>query len=96
MAKTATPIPVNDPVLEELENRIAEAGSQKACAEDLEISPSYLHDIIKGKRALTPTILNKLGYVRVSVHVPTERAEDVVKAIEKTLDKKTSKATTAA
>ncbi len=87
MVKNSTPTPVNDPVIEELENRIAEAGSQKACAEDLEISQSYLHDIIKGKRALTNTILNKLGYVRVSVHVPTERADDVKKAIEKTLDK---------
>lgn len=96
MTKTATPVPVNDPVIEELENRIAEAGSQKAYAEYLEISPSYLHDIIKGKRALTPTILSKLGYVRVSVHVPTERADDVVKAIAKTLDKsKTSKAVAA-
>ena len=96
MAKLDTPVVVNDPVIEELESRIAEAGSQKACAEDLKISPSYLHDIIKGKRALTPAILSKLGYVRVSVHVPTERADDVVKAIEKTLDKSKTSKTTAA
>lgn len=93
MIKNSTPAPVIDPVIEELESRIAKVGSQKACADELEISPSYLHDILKGKRALTPTILSKLGYVRVSVHVPTDRADDVVKAIEKTLDKsKTSKA----
>lgn len=85
MVKTETPVISKDPVMEELESRIAEAGSQKACAEVLEISPSYLNDILKGKRALTPNILSKLGYVRVSVHVPTGRAGDVVKAIEKTL-----------
>ena len=72
--------------LKELESRIAEAGSQKAYADELGISASYLNDILQGKRAITPSLLGKLGYVRVSVDVPTKQAPDVIKAIESTLD----------
>lgn len=72
--------------LKELESRIAEAGSQKAFADKLDISASYLNDILQGKRSITPAILGKLGYVRVSVDVPTEKAKAVINAIEETLD----------
>lgn len=69
----------------ELQKRIAEAGSQKAYADELAISASYLNDILQGKRALTPAILGKLGFVRVSVDVPNKKAKAVINAIEETL-----------
>lgn len=69
----------------ELEKRIAKAGSQKAFADELAISASYLNDILQGKRSLTPAVLSKLGYVRVSVDVPGNKELEVRKAIEKTL-----------
>jgi DNA-binding transcriptional regulator YdaS (Cro superfamily) len=43
---------------------IKAAGSQKAFAGLCGISPAYLTDILKGRRAMGPKILKQLGYRR--------------------------------
>lgn len=74
---------VSDPAREELEKLIAQHGSQTAAARKLDISASLLNDIILGKRNISRTVLSKLGFVRVTIHVREDRLPRVMKAIEK-------------
>jgi hypothetical protein len=39
------------------------AGSQKAVADELLISPSYLCDVLKGRRDVSDALAHKLGFV---------------------------------
>ena len=74
---------LNDPAREELEKLIAEHGSQKAAADHIGISPAVVNDIILGRRNISRTVLSKLGFVRVTIHVREDRLPRVMKAIEK-------------
>lgn len=71
-----------DPALEELNRRIEKSGSQSAVADELEVSPAYLNDILKGRRDLSVNMLAKLGHKRIVANVPDEYAALIVKAIE--------------
>jgi transcriptional regulator with XRE-family HTH domain len=51
-------------VIRILKRRVAQAGSQKQVAEDLEISPQYLNDLLQGRRELSDNLLEKLGLAR--------------------------------
>lgn len=75
-------IGIKDPVFVELNRLISERGSQKSCAEMLGISPAYLSDILSGKRNVSSRILEKLGYVKIIVHVKNDNALSVIQAIE--------------
>jgi transcriptional regulator with XRE-family HTH domain len=48
-----------------LKSRVVVAGSVKACAESLGVSPSFLHRLLSGKALPSATILKKLGLVTV-------------------------------
>ena len=71
------------PVITELNTLIEQSGTQAAVAERLQISQSYLSDILKGKRGLSSALLQKLGFVEIVVHVREKDAPAAMKAIEK-------------
>lgn len=71
-----------DPVIDELRRKIKASGSQKAAADELEISPSLITEILQGRRTASPSLLEKLGLVKIVVHVKSEKASDVFRAIE--------------
>lgn len=48
---------------------VTTAGSQKAAARNLKVSPQYLSDVLNGRREPGKSILNALGYEkRVTYH----------------------------
>jgi plasmid maintenance system antidote protein VapI len=53
-----------------LEDMVEVAGSQKAIARELEITPSYLSDILDGRRDISDKIARKLGYAKETVYAP--------------------------
>lgn len=52
-------------VLALLEARVVRCGSAKRLAEEIGISPQYLHDIRRGTRGLSEWVLDQLGLERV-------------------------------
>lgn len=75
-----------DPALAELNRRVEKSGSQTAVADELEVSPAYLNDILRGRRDLSVNVLKKLGHKRIVVHVSEARAPKVMTAIETALN----------
>lgn len=67
MTKTATtPRTIShDDALNLIRDIVKRNGTQFAAAKELDISPMYLSDILKGKSAISDTIARKLGYRRV-------------------------------
>jgi predicted transcriptional regulator len=61
-----------NPVLEKIRAMVAEKDSQVEVAKILEISPSYLNDILKEKRMISASIAAKFGFFREMhyVHIP--------------------------
>lgn len=53
-------------VLKELKKRVDKAGTLFEAAKELQISPSYLSDILNKNRPLSDNILSKLGFERVT------------------------------
>ena len=51
--------------LERIKQMVKEMGSQTAVAKELNISPAYLGDILKGNRDISNQVAAKLGYKRV-------------------------------
>ena len=78
MTKTEKPTPKD-----ELIRRVILRGTQVAVAKELNVSPSHINDILKGKRNISPAILAKLGYVRIVLDVKADRAAKVWAAISK-------------
>jgi plasmid maintenance system antidote protein VapI len=66
--------PTQEITKEELANILGEMvtkwGSQKAVAEHLGISNSYLSDILSGMRPASDTVARKLGYKRIVKYAP--------------------------
>lgn len=52
----------HDQLIALLKSQIKMAGSQKAFAKQIEISPQYLSDVLAGRRMPNRQILNALGY----------------------------------
>lgn len=75
-------VQTKNPVIEELQVRVEKAGSQKAAADELGIHPSYMTDLLQGKRNPGEELLEKLGFARVVVHVKVNAVDAVMKAIE--------------
>lgn len=73
--------------IDELKRRVA-VSSQKAVAEQLEITPQYLSDILNGRRDLSDNIIFKLGFVKISVYTKPQEAGRVAKALAVALDEK--------
>lgn len=76
---------IKDPAREELEGLIAKEGSQRAAADKLGTSPSVINDIVLGRRNISRSVLSKLGYERVTIHVKTDKLPRLMKAIEKVI-----------
>jgi plasmid maintenance system antidote protein VapI len=54
-----------------IEDMVDQHGSQKAVAEVLDITPSYLSDILQGSRGISEKLARKIGYIRETVFKPT-------------------------
>lgn len=80
---------VTSPAIEDLKQLVKEKGSKKAAAETLGIHPSYLGEILNGTRDLSESVLEKLGYEKVTAHVKTSAVPSVVSAIEAVLNEVT-------
>lgn len=52
-------------VLTDLENLCKREGGQRAAARKLGLSPSYIHDLLRGKRDMTEQVAAKFGYRRI-------------------------------
>jgi plasmid maintenance system antidote protein VapI len=50
--------------IDKIKEMIKKAGSQKAVAQQLDISQAYLSDILKNKRAISDAVARKLGFKR--------------------------------
>ena len=55
--------------IETIKNLVKEAGTQAKVAENLGITPSYLSDILKGKREVSESVADKLGLLRRTIYV---------------------------
>ena len=62
-------VDVNSLVIDELKEQIRARGSQKAFADEIDLSPAYINDIIKGRRDLSDNVIEKLGFERITVFV---------------------------
>ncbi len=51
-----------------LESKVKEFGSQRKLAENLEVSPAFLSDVLLGNRAISEKIASKLGFVREVIY----------------------------
>jgi transcriptional regulator with XRE-family HTH domain len=86
-----------DPMVLELRRRIGESSTQRESAEKLGISESMLTLILQHKRAISPTLLEKLDFVTISINtehakitlqVRSGQALETVKAIENAMGAK--------
>lgn len=77
---------ITSQAIEDLKQLVKEKGSKKAAAEALGIHPSYLGEILNGTRDLSESVLEKLGYEKVTIHVKTGAVPDVVSVIETALN----------
>ncbi len=71
--------------VEELKRRVKAAGSQIAAAEKLGIPQSQLSEILSGRRDVSDSILEKIGFTKIEIDIPVEDAERLVRAIEPTI-----------
>lgn len=53
--------------------RLCENGNQKSLAKQLRVSPQYLCDVLKGRRAVTKRFAEQLGFRRTIVYEPMEK-----------------------
>lgn len=51
-----------------LTGKVVEAHSQKALAEKIQVTPSFLNDVLMGKRNPTGKILDYLGLEKVTIY----------------------------
>lgn len=56
-----------------LRRLVRELGSQKAVAKKLGFTPSFINDVLQGRREMTEALASKLGYKRVVSYVPKGR-----------------------
>lgn len=54
---------------EALRKLVSELGSQKAAAKRLGFTPSFINDVLQGRREMTESLAAKLGYKRVVTYV---------------------------
>lgn len=57
-------------ILDLLRQRCQEVGTAKAVAEQLGVAPSYVSDVLAGRREIGKSIFEKLGYERVVMYRP--------------------------
>jgi plasmid maintenance system antidote protein VapI len=60
-------------VLQFIQRRVKEHGSQRAYAKHLGVSQAYLSDVINGRRDISKEMAQLLGYKRLTIFVKTNR-----------------------
>ncbi len=65
----------NEEIIKILWAMVDEKGSQKAVADILKISPSYLNDILSGNRAISDKVAKEVGYFKKTVYEPIDGVE---------------------
>lgn len=70
-----------DALREVLHQKSVEAGSQKALAAQLGVSPQYLGDVLNGKREPGESILEALGLCKVVHYAHADKAASPVGAL---------------
>lgn len=71
--------------LEELRKRVDAAGSQTAAANQLGVSLSQLNEILNGRRDVSKSILQKIGFDKVVIHVKKQDRSKLLREIGPTL-----------
>jgi transcriptional regulator with XRE-family HTH domain len=66
---------------QELERRVNAAGSRSAVAEELNIAPSQLSDVLNGRREISQGMLKKLGFDKVVISVRKQDKAKLIRAI---------------
>jgi plasmid maintenance system antidote protein VapI len=56
-----------------LRRLVKELGSQKAAAKKLGFTPSFINDVLQGRREMTEALASKLGFKRVVTFMPKGR-----------------------
>jgi predicted transcriptional regulator len=79
-------VDITNLVIEDLKQQVKNKGSQKAVADDLGFHPSFIGDVLKGRRDLSNNLVEKLGYERITVFAKSDDAARVAKVIEAALD----------
>lgn len=74
------------PVITEINRLIEKHGTQSAVASELHISPSLLTEILKGRRGISDGLLDKLGFVKIVIHVKPDQRKSVEQAIAKAVN----------
>jgi hypothetical protein len=63
-------------MLDVITGMVEKARSQRAVAEALGISDSYLNDVLQGKRSVGAALVRRLGYGKVTVFVAPDGGRD--------------------
>lgn len=57
----------SDQMLLVLKEYVREAGTQRAAAESLNITPQHISDLMRGRRDISENIAKQLGYTRMII-----------------------------
>lgn len=57
----------NGELIEKVQELVEQLGSQAAAAIELDISPTYISDLLAGRRPATDKIAQQFGYQRVTI-----------------------------
>lgn len=60
-----------------LRRLIRELGSQKAAADALGFTPSFINDVLQGRREMTAALARRLGFKQRLIYEPLKRPEQV-------------------
>lgn len=60
-------------ILETIRARVEKAGSQRALASEIQVSPQYLNDVLNGRKEPGEGILRPMGLERVVTYRKTRR-----------------------
>jgi transcriptional regulator with XRE-family HTH domain len=64
-------------ILDLITDMVQKAKSQRSVAQALEISDSYLNDVLQGKRSIGASLVRKMGYAKVMVFVAPGDAKQI-------------------
>lgn len=65
----------HEEALKRIRDLVKRSGSQVAAAKELNISPAFLGDILRGARPISDNVAQKLGYRRVVQFVPVKEQQ---------------------
>lgn len=78
-------VDISNPVITALRERVSDKGSQKDVANEIGVSTTHLSDVLSGNRNLGGKILDRLGFVKITLHVKKEHVGRVLRVLDATL-----------